>query len=91
MNARTTFSICRSLFCDWRQVQWIRDGVEERLTFAAVRGRHNLSNSLTNVSSFSSQPSWRFDEPVLSFVLYLRRSLLLFACFSHTASQILAV
>ena len=30
-----------------------------------------------------------FNEPlVLSFVLRLRRSLLLFACFSHTASQI---
>jgi hypothetical protein len=33
-----------------------------------------------------------FNKPlVLSFVLYLRRWLLLFACFSHTASQILAV
>jgi hypothetical protein len=33
-----------------------------------------------------------FNEPlVLSFVLRLRRPLLLFAYFSHTASQILAV
>ena len=33
-----------------------------------------------------------FNKPlVLLFVFHLRRSLLLFACFSHTASQILAV
>jgi hypothetical protein len=33
-----------------------------------------------------------FNEPlVLSFVFRFRRSLLLFACLSHTASQILAV